>query len=97
MFESVCLQLIVRVSKFFFSHDAFHEAEQLALINSSVSISVDLMEESITNSLVKSLTIANLGESSLRQWSHFLSVKVARVIFVVLNPESVNDADPLFL
>ena len=44
--------------------------------------------------MVESLAVANLSEGSLRQRSNLLSIKIARVIFVILKPESVNDADP---
>ena len=78
-----------------YSHEALHEAKELLLVNHTVSVAVDLLEEGVTDALIQRFAVADLVECGLGERSHLDSVEESRFIFIVLVPESVNDGLPL--
>ena len=59
------------------------------------SIFINLVEECIANALIERFFVADLGESRLSQRYNLISVERARIIFVILQPERVDDHVPL--
>ena len=43
------------------SHETLHEAKELLLINHTIAICINLIEESVANVLVKRFFVADLG------------------------------------
>ena len=77
------------------SHETLHEAKQLLFVYHAIAIFIDLVKEGIAYSLIKRLFVANLGKSCLCQRYNLDSVQGTRIIFVILEPESINDHVPL--
>ena len=78
-------------------HNTFHEAHEFISVDFSISVTVDFLEECFNHWLVESSFKPNYWEGRFSQVYNLLPFEVARLIFVILNPEIVNNRHPLFI
>ena len=59
---------------FLYSYKTLHEALKLSLVNPTVAIIVDFVEEGIYHSIIELLSETDLSECSSCKWHHLFAV-----------------------
>lgn len=88
--STFCYSLIVYSR----SHETLHELKQLFLVDHTITVFVDLVEECIANGLIERFFVADLRKSCLRERHDLISVKGTGAILVVFRPQSINNRVP---